>query len=170
MIGFTAFLTGLLFSLGLLISGMTMPSKVIAFLDVTGQWDPSLAFVMGGAVLVNALLFRVAQKKEKPVLSSVYHLPTSKVIDKPLLVGAALFGIGWGLGGICPGPGLVDVVAGSMQTLAFVGAMIAGMALFRMYERSRISHHHTPAPIHVAGHHAHVNHTETHVHNDENKK
>jgi hypothetical protein len=123
-----AALAGLLFGAGLLVSGMTQPIKVIGFLDVTRAWDPSLAFVMGGAVLVNALAFWwVASRRAAPWLDRAFHLPTRRDVDLPLVAGAAIFGIGWGLGGFCPGPGLVSAAAGSESGAAFVAAMLVGM-------------------------------------------
>jgi uncharacterized membrane protein YedE/YeeE len=122
-----AALAGAVFGAGLLISGMTQPAKVIGFLDPTGGWDPSLAFVMAGAVTVYALLFRWIQRRRSPWLDTRFHLPARRDLDRPLVAGAALFGIGWGLGGLCPGPGIVAAASGSVTGLAFVAAMLAGM-------------------------------------------
>lgn len=133
-----AFVTGLLFALGLGISGMTLPQKVIGFLDVTGAWDPSLAFVMGGAVGVYAIAYQITRRMEKPRYAAKFHLPTSKQIDWRLLLGAALFGAGWGLGGFCPGPALVSLPAGFAGTwdiVLFVLSMFVGMWGFRVFER-----------------------------------
>lgn len=122
--------SGALFGVGLLISGMTQPAKVIGFLDVTRDWDPSLAFVMGGAVMVYGLLFRLTRSRRAgPWFDVKFHLPTRSDIDLSLVAGAAIFGIGWGLGGLCPGPGLVAAAGGSTAAIAFVGAMLAGMLL-----------------------------------------
>jgi len=129
--------SGALFGVGLLVSGMTQPAKVIGFLDVTSNWDPSLAFVMGGAVAVYAVLFRLALRRSDPWFDVKFHLPTRSDIDVSLIAGSALFGIGWGLGGLCPGPGLVAAAGGSMPALAFVGAMIVGMLLQQRTARSR---------------------------------
>lgn len=119
---------GALFGTGLLISGMTQPAKVIGFLDPTSGWDPSLAFVMGGAALSYAILFRLIRtRRDRPWLDVKFNLPTRHDLDRPLIIGAAIFGIGWGLGGLCPGPGLVAAASGSITGLAFVAAMIAGM-------------------------------------------
>lgn len=119
---------GALFGAGLLVSGMTEPTKVVAFLDVTRGWDPSLAFVMGGAVIVNAIAFWWTRaRRGAPWFDGSFHLPTRKDIDAPLIAGSALFGIGWGLGGLCPGPGLVAAASGSAAGLAFVAAMLVGM-------------------------------------------
>lgn len=132
-----AAVSGALFGVGLLVSGMTQPAKVIGFLDVTGSWDPSLAFVMGGAVAVYAVLFRLVLRRSDPWFDVKFHLPTRSDIDVSLIVGSALFGIGWGLGGLCPGPALVAAAGGSMPALAFVGAMIVGMLLQQRMARSR---------------------------------
>jgi uncharacterized membrane protein YedE/YeeE len=119
---------GALFGAGLLVSGMTHPTRVIGFLDVTGRWDPSLAFVMGGAVLVYAIALRwVRRRRQSPWFEIKFHLPTRRDIDPPLILGAALFGIGWGLGGLCPGPAIVSAASGSLAALAFLAAMLAGM-------------------------------------------
>lgn len=121
-------MVGALFGAGLLLSGMTQPAKVIGFLDPTNGWDPSLAFVMGGAAIVYALLFRLIRThRERPWLDVSFHLPTRRDLDRPLVIGSALFGIGWGLGGLCPGPGIVSAAAGSTTGVAFVAAMLAGM-------------------------------------------
>jgi uncharacterized membrane protein YedE/YeeE len=130
--------SGALFGSGLLISGMTQPAKVVGFLDVTGTWDPSLAFVIGGAVAVYAVLFRIARRRRSdPWFDVKFHLPTRSDIDVSLIAGAALFGIGWGLGGLCPGPALVAAAGGSMPALVFVGSMIVGMLLQHRTARSR---------------------------------
>jgi uncharacterized membrane protein YedE/YeeE len=119
---------GALFGAGLLVSGMTQPAKVIGFLDPTRGWDPSLAFVMGGAALSYAILFKLIRtRRDRPLLDVKFNLPTRNDLDPPLLIGGAIFGIGWGLGGLCPGPGLVAAASGSVAGLAFVAAMIAGM-------------------------------------------
>lgn len=121
-------LAGALFGAGLLISGMTQPARVIAFLDVTRGWDPSLAFVMGGAIAVYGIALRwIRRRRPAPWFDVEFHLPTRRDLDPPLVAGAALFGIGWGLGGLCPGPGIVSAAAGSLAGLAFVAAMLAGM-------------------------------------------
>jgi len=120
---------GVLFGGGLIISGMTDPAKIVGFLDPLHGWDPSLAFVMGGAVLVNALAFRRIRQHRNPWFDVKFHLPTRKDIDRQLLAGAAVFGVGWGLGGLCPGPALVSAASGSATAIAFVLAMLAGMLL-----------------------------------------
>jgi uncharacterized protein len=131
-----AALAGALFGAGLLISGMTRPDRVIAFLDVTRAWDPSLAFVMGGAVAVYSLAFwRGARRRPAPWLDATFHLPVRRDVDLPLIGGAAIFGVGWGLVGFCPGPALVVAAAGSASGLTFVGAMLAGMLVQQLVAR-----------------------------------
>lgn len=122
---------GLLFGLGLLVSGMADPAKVQNFLDLGGAWDPSLAFVMAGAVLTTALGYRLVLRRPRPLLAEAFQLPTRRAVDGRLLLGAALFGIGWGLGGFCPGPALASLGLAAPGTLAFLPAMLAGMALAR---------------------------------------
>ena len=122
------FSSGVLFALGLGIAGMTQPEKVMGFLDFAGRWDASLMFVMVGAIAVNALAYHlIAKKRARPVLVDRWHLPTKKDLDRPLVLGAAIFGVGWGLGGCCPGPGLVSVASGSLSAVVFVAAMVGGM-------------------------------------------
>jgi hypothetical protein len=133
----TSFLLGALFGIGLIVSGMIHPQKVQDFLDVSGQWDASLALVMGGALLVTALTFPLIVKRREPLLATKFHLPTAKEIDAKLIVGAALFGIGWGLGGFCPGPAIVGLLSGSTAPIVFVAAMIVGMVLQRVYHDMR---------------------------------
>ncbi len=130
-----AFVLGLVFGAGLVISGMSNPAKVIGFLDITGQWDPSLAFVMGGAVAVFGVLYRLALRRERPLLAAAYSAPDARAIDTPLLAGALIFGVGWGLGGFCPGPAIVSAGFGNPRVWSFVAAMIAGMVLFRLVLR-----------------------------------
>jgi len=129
------FLVGLLFGLGLILSGMTDPSKVLGFLDIFGLWDPSLAFVMGGAIAVGFFAFAWAKKRTVNFLGGALHLPTNSQIDKPLVVGAVLFGAGWGLAGFCPGPALVSLASGQIKAALFVVFMLAGMQLFEMLGR-----------------------------------
>jgi uncharacterized protein len=129
------FAIGLLFGWGLLISGMTDPGKVIGFLDLAGTWDPSLAFVMGGGILVGLMGFTVAKKRTLSVLGSAMHLPTSRDIDRRLVLGSLTFGAGWGLAGFCPGPGIVAMGAGESKAALFVVAMIAGMLVFEVLDR-----------------------------------
>ena len=129
------FLVGLLFGLGLILSGMTDPSKVLGFLDIFGLWDPSLALVMGGAIGVGFFAFAIAKKRIVNFLGGALHLPTSSQIDKPLVIGAVLFGAGWGLAGFCPGPALVSLASGQIKAAAFVVFMLTGMQLFELLGR-----------------------------------
>lgn len=135
MHGLSAFLIGTLFGAGLIVSGMTDPSKVIGFLDLAGAWDPSLAFVMGGAVIVGLIAFRVARKRTAAFLGGAMHVPAARHIDRRLVLGSLVFGAGWGLAGFCPGPALVALGAGYDKAVVFVLAMLAGMALFEISER-----------------------------------
>jgi len=124
------FFIGLLFGSGLLLSGMTDPGKVIGFLDVAGQWDPSLALVMAGAVAVSFFAFAVARRRTTAFLGGAIQLPADAPIDRRLLVGSLVFGVGWGLAGFCPGPAIVAVGAGAVPAMVFAVAMLAGMAIF----------------------------------------
>jgi uncharacterized membrane protein YedE/YeeE len=126
----TAFVSGLLFGLGLLLAGMADPAKVLAFLDLAGAWDPSLMLVMASAVAVSAVAYAWTRRRQRTLFGAPLHLPQSGDIDRRLLTGSLLFGIGWGLAGICPGPALVLLAQG--EALWFVGAMFAGMALFEL--------------------------------------
>ena len=121
------FIVGLLFGWGLLLSGMSDPGKVQGFLDLFGAWDPSLAFVMGGAIFVGVFAFALARKRTATFIGGALHLPTRRDIDQPLVVGALIFGAGWGLAGFCPGPGIVSMAAGQPKAALFVIAMLAGM-------------------------------------------
>ena len=129
------FAVGLLFGWGLILAGMTDPGKVIGFLDLAGAWDPSLAFVMGGAIAVGFFAFALAKKRTTNLFDGALHLPTSRDIDRPLVIGALLFGAGWGLAGFCPGPGIVSMAAGEFKGLVFVAAMVAGMAVFEFTDK-----------------------------------
>lgn len=131
-----AFIAGLVFGSGLLLSGMSSPDKVFAFLDFSGSWDPSLAFVMGGAVATAAPLFSLARERQEPLVGLAYDQPDTKRIDGKLLGGAVLFGLGWSLAGICPGPAVVDLVLAPLATLPFVLAMIAGILLSARLRRT----------------------------------
>ncbi len=124
------FLAGLIFALGLGISGMTRPGKVVAFLDITGRWDPSLAFVMLGAIGVHSLAYRILPRMPSPLLAERFAVPTRQDISVRLIGGAVLFGLGWGLSGFCPGPALVSLVSGAGEAALFVGGMLGGMAAF----------------------------------------
>jgi hypothetical protein len=128
---------GALFGLGLWISGMTEPKKVQDFLDFGGRWDASLVLVLGGAVLVTLVTFPLILRRSQPVIGHKFHLPTAKAVDRKLVVGSALFGVGWGLGGFCPGPALVALGTGSYSALLFVVAMLLGMTLHRTYHDLR---------------------------------
>ena len=136
MAALAAFVAGVVFALGLGVSGMTRPGKVLAFLDVTGRWDPSLAFVMLGAIGVYAPLSRLVLRRRTPVCAAVFALPTRRDIDARLLAGAAVFGVGWGLAGLCPGPAVTALASGKTTALAFVAAMVAGMAAAHALERA----------------------------------
>lgn len=129
--GFVAFACGLTFALGLGVGGMTKPARVLAFLDVAGDWDPRLALVMLGAIAVYAPAYRLARRRGHPVLAPAFDLPTRRTIDGPLVAGAVLFGVGWGLAGLCPGPALTSLASGEPAAVLFVAAMLVGMALAR---------------------------------------
>lgn len=131
----SAFVAGLVFGLGLILSGMTDPSKVIAFLDLAGPWDPSLAFVIGGAISVASVGFYVASKRSRAVLGDVMRLPTATRIDRRLVLGSLAFGAGWGLAGYCPGPAVASLLIGRSEPLIFVLAMLGGMALYELQTR-----------------------------------
>ena len=140
-----ALCSGVLFGMGLVIGGMTDPAKVIGFLDLAGRWDPSLAFVMGGALCVTFPTFQLLGSKARPLFETRFFLPTRQDIDGPLLAGAALFGIGWGIAGLCPGPAVANLAFGSPQIVAFVVAMVTGMWLC-----DRVAAPRTPLPAPVA--------------------
>ena len=131
----TEFIVGLVVGLGLMLSGMTDPGKVIGFLDLFGAWDPSLALVMGGAILVGFFAFTVAKKRTTTFLGGVLRFPTNMDIDKKLVVGSVLFGAGWGLAGFCPGPAMVSMADGQPKALVFVLAMLVGMLGFELMDR-----------------------------------
>ena len=131
-----ALASGLLFGLGLGFSQMIDPQRVIGFLDVAGNWDATLAFVMGGAVLVTLISFRLILQRPHPFFDRKFHLPTRRDIDRPLVVGAALFGVGWGLGGYCPGPAIASLSLGSANPLLFVVAMIVGSLAHKVLSRA----------------------------------
>jgi len=131
-----ALLAGLLFGFGLAVAQMTNPLKVLAFLDVFGDWDPSLALVMGGAVTVTLVGFRLVLRQAQPLFDTRFHLPTRSDLDQRLLIGAALFGTGWGIAGFCPGPAVAALAFGSLEPVLFVIAMLAGAQLQRLLSRS----------------------------------
>ncbi|MCO4769910.1 MAG: YeeE/YedE family protein [Deltaproteobacteria bacterium] len=132
-----ALLAGGLFSVGLAVAGMTKPGKVVAFLDVTGAWDPSLAFVMVGALVVYGIAFRLITRREAPVLGGRFQIPTRQDLPPRLFVGAAMFGVGWGLGGYCPGPALTSLGTGASSALLFVPGMLGGMVLFHVWDEAQ---------------------------------
>ncbi|HWI12323.1 MAG TPA: DUF6691 family protein [Burkholderiaceae bacterium] len=137
MLVFTSLLAGLVFGLGLIVSGMANPAKVLGFLDLAGPWDPSLAFVMGGAIAVGALAFALAGRRASSLIGAEMRLPAARAIDRRLIAGSVVFGIGWGIAGFCPGPALVALGMGQTKALIFVGAMLAGMGLFEWLERRK---------------------------------
>lgn len=133
----TEFLVGLVFGIGLIVSGMTDPGKVLGFLDLAGNWDPSLAFVMGGGIMVGLVAFMLAKKRTTSFLGGAMQLPTASQIDRRLVVGGLIFGAGWGVAGFCPGPAIVSAGAGQPKAIVFVIAMIAGMAIYEWLEARR---------------------------------
>lgn len=133
----SAFISGLVFSFGLLLSGMANPEKVLGFLDLFGAWDPSLALVMGGAIAVGLPAFMLAKKRQTAILGDAIQLPGKRELDKRLILGSLVFGVGWGLAGFCPGPGIVATGALEVGGLVFVLAMVAGMLAFRLLESRR---------------------------------
>ncbi len=130
-----ALIAGIVFSLGLIISLMVNPEKVIAFLDISGDWDPSLGLVMGSALVVTAIGYQLAWRREKPFYAAGFQVPVSRKIDRRLAIGAVLFGIGWGLAGLCPGPSLAALAIGGLPALGFFVAMLLGMAGFEIFDR-----------------------------------
>lgn len=135
----TALLSGLLFGIGLMMSGMANPAKVLGFLDLAGRWDPSLAFVMAGAIAIGSIAFLLAKRLKQSLLGLPMQLPASTRITLRLVLGSALFGVGWGLAGFCPGPALVALGAGFPKAWGFVAAMLAGMSVFEVFERVKLS-------------------------------
>jgi uncharacterized membrane protein YedE/YeeE len=133
--GIAALLAGVLFGAGLALSGMVDPARVRGFLDLFGAWDPTLAFVMGGAIVPMALAWRVRARLPAPLLAASFNVPATGSIDRRLAAGALIFGIGWGISGLCPGPALADLALAPRPALLFVGAMLAGMALHRLVSR-----------------------------------
>jgi uncharacterized protein len=131
----TSLLAGLLFGAGLAVSGMIDPARVRDFLDLFGDWDPTLAFVMGGATVPMAIAWRVKSRMQAPLAADSFHLPETRQIDHKLATGAVLFGVGWGISGLCPGPALADLAIAPIPALIFVAAMVAGMGLHRVIAR-----------------------------------
>lgn len=132
----TSLLAGLVFGIGLIISGMTNPAKVLGFLDLAGLWDPSLALVMGGAIAVGVLAFGIARKRSTSLLGDPMRLPGATQVDRRLLLGGLAFGVGWGLAGFCPGPALASLASGGAKPAIFTVAMIAGMVIYELLERA----------------------------------
>ena len=135
MRNFLTLVSGLLFGLGVTISGMVNPMKVLNFMDITGAFDPTLLFVMGAGLAVTVVGYRLVLRRQTPIFADRFHLPEITAIDVRLLGGAALFGIGWGLSGFCPGPAIASLVFGQMQSIAFVAAMAVGMVVTRAFTR-----------------------------------
>lgn len=133
----SALIVGLLFGLGLILSGLSNPAKVLSFLDISANWDPSLALVMASAIAIGLVTFKIAGGRTTSLLGDPMRLPQDEKIDKRLIIGSLLFGVGWGLVGFCPGPAVVAFATGSMQPMVFVAAMVAGMAAFEIIERAR---------------------------------
>ena len=138
MIKLSAFFAGLIFGLGLLLAGMADPAKVLAFLDVAGAWDPSLALVMGGAIAVAVIPLNWARKNKQSLLGARMQLPVKRELDPRLIGGSLVFGVGWGIAGICPGPAVATLLTGHWQIIIFVLAMLAGMYLFSVLESRRM--------------------------------
>lgn len=134
----SAFIVGLVFGLGLIVAEMSNPARVLGFLDVSGRWDPTLAFVMGGALIITAAGFRLVLSRDKPLFGEVFSFPSSRRINVRLLMGAALFGVGWGLAGLCPGPAIVGLGALNEQVMIFVVAMFVGMKLFDFWPQKEV--------------------------------
>ncbi|MEO6985678.1 MAG: YeeE/YedE family protein [Paralcaligenes sp.] len=135
MQGILVFLVGLVFGIGLILSGMADPARVLGFLDLSGSWDPSLALVMGGAIMVGFFAFQTARKRGRTVFGKVLRLPHATAIDKRLLLGSTIFGAGWGLAGFCPGPAIVAMGSGHLKAVVFVSAMLAGMLVYEGIDR-----------------------------------
>ena len=138
MAAFTSLLAGLVFGFGLLISGMADPNKVLGFLDLAGPWDPSLALVMTGAIAVGVVAFAVARQRTVSFLGAEMKMPAARQIDRRLVLGSVLFGVGWGIAGLCPGPALVSLGTGQVKAVVFVLAMVTGMAVFEWLEHQRL--------------------------------
>lgn len=134
---FTSLLAGLVFGIGLIVSGMANPAKVLGFLDLAGRWDPSLALVMAGAISVGLIAFTVASRRTRSFLGAELKLPSARHIDRRLVGGGLLFGIGWGVAGFCPGPAVVALGMGEAKAVIFVMAMLVGMGIFELLERRK---------------------------------
>jgi uncharacterized membrane protein YedE/YeeE len=132
--GFGPLLGGIVFAVGLYMGGMLNPSKIIGFLDVTGNWDPSLLFVMMGAVGTHMVLYRLTMKKQSPLFDSNFYVPNRRDLDKRLIIGGVVFGAGWGIGGLCPGPGITAVMTAHPYAVTFLVAMAAGIYISRVFE------------------------------------
>lgn len=130
-----AFVVGLIFALGLGLSGMTQPAKVIGFLDIFGDWDPSLVFVMIGAIGIHAIAYRIILKRPSPLFASKWYLPSQTAVNAPLIIGSVIFGMGWGLAGYCPGPAVVSLGSLEMRPFLFVGSMLLGMLILRLTQK-----------------------------------
>ncbi len=133
----SAFAIGIVFGIGLTIAQMVNPAKVLSFLDLAGAWDPSLAFVMGGAAGVAAIGYRLVWQRSQPLFAGAFQIPTRTDLDARLIIGGGLFGIGWGIAGLCPGPALATLALGYSEGVIFVVAMFAGFGLFELFDRSR---------------------------------
>jgi len=136
MTAITSLLAGLIFGIGLMVSGMSNPAKVQGFLDLAGRWDPSLAFVMAGAIAIASIAFLIAKRRKRSFMGLPMQLPASTAVTPRLVLGSAAFGVGWGLAGLCPGPALVVLGAGYPKAWGFVAAMVAGMIVFELLERA----------------------------------
>lgn len=131
----TALVVGFIFAIGLGVSGMTQPQKVVGFLDVFGSWDPSLIFVMIGGIVVHFITYKLIRNRETPLLTKEWHIPSKKEITPTLVIGSLLFGFGWGLGGFCPGPALTSLASFQIEPAVFVASMLAGMFVFRIFDK-----------------------------------
>ncbi len=147
----SAFFLGALFAVGLVVSGMTRPDNVVAFLDITGAWDPRLAVVMMGAICTYLPVYFWVRRRSAPMLASEFHWPSKLLIDRELVGGAVVFGVGWGLSGFCPGPALVAVAAGASNALWFAGGFVGGMALFEGWKARPVSRRRMTQPSLVDG-------------------
>ncbi len=139
MLILASLLSGLIFGIGLIVSGMSNPNKVLGFLDLAGPWDPSLLFVIGGAITVAVVPFAIARRRTVSYLGEKLQIPTRRDIDRRLVIGSALFGIGWGIAGLCPGPALTTLFSGNPKAILFVVSMIAGMGIFELLEMGKTS-------------------------------